>query len=205
MFDFQSESSDSSIDSYRLRRSRAMILHALKNPLVVGAVAAASPRLARDVVSHVEPGCNVVVELGAGTGVITQALLQQRSNRHGVVAIEIDPQLADIARTRLGAAANILVGDALQLESYFDESQVDCIICSLPLTLLSSQDLDALLTGARSVLKSDGRFVFYLYRMGFWRHRYHRVIEKMRCHFPQIRENRTVWRNLPPARVIVCH
>jgi phosphatidylethanolamine/phosphatidyl-N-methylethanolamine N-methyltransferase len=204
MFDFQSDNVASSAGSNHPRRSRAMILHALRKPLSVGAVAAASPQLVRNVVSHVEPCSDVVVELGAGTGVITQALSQHRCNRRGLVAIEIDPHLADIARARLLDVVDVIVGDALELESYFCQGQVDSIVCSLPLTLLSSEDLETLLMGARAVLKGEGQFILYLYRTGFWRHRYQKVMQRMRYHFPRVHESRTVWRNLPPARVIIC-
>lgn len=195
---------DSSIDKFSLRQPQAIVLHALRNPFSVGAVAAASPRLVSDVVSQVDSQCNVVVELGAGTGVITEALLQARNYRRGVTSIEIDQQLAGIARARLGQGAEVIVGDALDLASYFGTEQVDSIVCSLPLTLFSSQDLDSLLTAVRSVLKPGGSFVFYLYRMGFLSPRYQRVMQQMARYFCSVNENKTTWRNLPPARVIVC-
>ena len=64
--------------------------------------------------------------------------------------------------------------------------------------------LDELLTGVRGVLKDDGIFIFYLYRLGFWTQRYKDVLQHARQHFSYVSENRIVWRNLPPARVIVC-
>jgi phospholipid N-methyltransferase len=203
MTNARSTNVDSPVYKFGPCRPHGMFLHALRNPCSVGAVAAASPQLVNAVVSQVDERSEIVVELGAGTGVITHALLQQRNSRRGVVSIEIDPQLAEIVRTRL-SDSEVIVGDALELASYFGEGQVDCIICSLPLTLLSSRDLHTLLDGARAVLKEGGMFVFYLYRLGIWRNRYRNVMRCMRDSFPDVSENKTVWRNLPPARVIVC-
>jgi len=202
MTNVRSTKVDSPVYKFRPRRPRTMFLHALRHPLSVGAVAAASPQLVNDVVAQVDSRSEIVVELGAGTGVITHALLQQRNDRRRVVSIEIDPQLAEIVRARL-SGSEVIVGDALELSSYFAEGQVDCIICSLPLTLLSPRDLHILLDGARAVLKDGGMFVFYLYRLGVWRHRYQKVMRCVQGFFPSVSENKTVWRNLPPARVIV--
>ena len=181
-----------------------MILHALRNPFAVGAVSAASSRLVTDVVSHVDSLHDVVVELGAGTGVITHALFENKSNRRSVVSIEIDRRLAKIARTKLPDDVEVIVGDAINLASFFVEDEADCIICSLPLTLLSDKDLSNLLADARKVLKDDGKFVFYLYRVGLWAHRYRKVMKRVGDYFSTVNENKTIWCNLPPARVIVC-
>ena len=181
-----------------------MILHALKKPLSVGAVAAASSHLVTDVVSQVDSLHEVVVELGAGTGVITNALIENKNKSRKLVSIEIDKKLAEIARANLAGKVDVIVGNAIKLPSYFEENQVDCIVCSLPLTLFSEQDLDKLLSGARSVLKDGGIFVFYLYWVGFWSHRYIKVTNKVGIYFSRVSQNKTTWRNLPPARVIVC-
>ena len=204
MMNSRLENIDSRVTRYRPGQSQAMIMHALRNPFSVGAVAAASSRLVSGVVSQVDSRSEVVVELGAGTGVITRALLESRNHRRGVVSIEIDQRLAEIARASLPDSAEIIVGDAIDLNSFFTASQVDCIICSLPLTLLSRRDLDRLLAAARLVLKDGGLFVFYLYRLGLLTPRYRRVMSRVRDYFPAVTENGTVWRNLPPARVIVC-
>jgi phosphatidylethanolamine/phosphatidyl-N-methylethanolamine N-methyltransferase len=181
-----------------------MILHALKKPLSVGAVASASSHLVSGMVSQVDSLHEVVVELGAGTGAITNALSKNKNRPRKVVSIEIDQQLAEIARDKLSGNGDVIVGNAIKLATFFDENQVDCIVCSLPLTLFSEEDLDRLLSGARAVLKDDGVFVFYLYRVGFWSHRYKKVTNKMENYFSRVRQNKTIWRNFPPARVIVC-
>jgi len=179
-----------------------MILHALKKPFSVGAVAAASSHLVTGMVSQVDNLHEVVVELGAGTGVITNALFENKNRK--VVSIEIDKQLAEIARENLPGNIDVIVGNAIKLPSFFEENQVDCIVCSLPLTLFSENDLDKLFSGVRSVLKEGGVFVFYLYRVGLWSHRYRKVTNKVGDYFSRVNQHKTIWRNVPPARVIVC-
>jgi len=204
MIEAQSRSVDVPVENYPLPRSQAMVLHAFRRPLTVGAVAAASSQLVSRVVAEIDSLADLVVELGTGTGIITRALLEQRQYRPGVVSIEIDPQLAELARVGCAAGAEVMVGDALQLESLIEAGRADSIVCSLPLTLFSVKHLDQLFSGALESLKPGGVFVFYLYRTGFWGRRYRRVMTHARRHFASVDEGRTVWRNLPPARVIVC-
>jgi 16S rRNA (adenine1518-N6/adenine1519-N6)-dimethyltransferase len=63
--------------------------------------------------SHLTPG-RQVLEVGAGTGALTERLLDAGAH---VVAVEIDPDLEPILRERLGAdrgALRLIIGDALE-------------------------------------------------------------------------------------------
>jgi 23S rRNA (adenine-N6)-dimethyltransferase len=71
--------------------------------------------LAAELVDQAEVGAgDLVVEIGAGTGVLTEALAR-RAGR--VVAVEVDPRLAARARSRLASYGNVVVvtADALEL------------------------------------------------------------------------------------------
>ena len=71
--------------------------------------------LAAELVEQAGVGAgDLVLEIGAGTGVLTEALAR-RAGR--VVAVECDPRLADRARTRLAGFGNVRVvtADALAL------------------------------------------------------------------------------------------
>jgi 23S rRNA (adenine-N6)-dimethyltransferase len=75
----------------------------------------AGGRLAAELVEQAEVGPgDLVVEIGAGSGVLTQALAR-RAGR--VVAVEIDPRLAERARARLAGFGNVRVvtADALDM------------------------------------------------------------------------------------------
>jgi phospholipid N-methyltransferase len=63
--------------------------------------------------------------------VITNALFKNNDNNRKIVTIEIDQQLADIARKRLPENVDVIIGNAIKLKSFFSENQVDCIVCSL--------------------------------------------------------------------------
>ena len=75
----------------------------------------AGGRLAAELVEQAGVGAgDLVVEIGAGTGVLTEALAR-RAGR--VVAVEYDPRLAERARARLAGFGNVrlVTADALAL------------------------------------------------------------------------------------------
>ena len=55
----------------------------------------------------------VVLEIGAGEGVLTSLLVERYPGR--VTAVEIDPSLVASLRTRFGSALDVIEGDALEV------------------------------------------------------------------------------------------
>jgi len=57
--------------------SQPFIMAFLRNPRQIGALIPSSERLAQAMIADVDPETDSVLELGPGTGVITQALLEK--------------------------------------------------------------------------------------------------------------------------------
>src|ERR1035441_5790750 len=72
----------------------------LRDPLSVGAVVPSSPRLSRLVASSVGEGDSLVVEVGAGTGSITEALLDRGVRPERLLLFERDAFLAAYLQDR---------------------------------------------------------------------------------------------------------
>lgn len=60
--------------------------------------------------AHVQPG-EVVLEVGPGTGTLTEALLERGAE---VIACELDPDMSAIVRERLGDCVTLIEGDCLE-------------------------------------------------------------------------------------------
>ncbi|GAG27969.1 unnamed protein product, partial [marine sediment metagenome] len=85
------------------------------NPSSVGAVLPSSKSLANHIASQVPNHSDgIVLELGAGTGVVTQALLDQGVPEERIVVVEISNSLAKFLRRRF-PKVNIVQGDASNL------------------------------------------------------------------------------------------
>ena len=137
-----------------------------KNPLLIGAVAPSGPYLARKMASHVDlsrPG--PVIELGPGTGPVTQALLARGVPRERLLLVEYDPQFCDLLAGRY-PGVKIVQGDAYNLpktlESHLD-GPVAAVVSSLPLLVRPERDRVELLHQAFELMGDDGLFIQFTY------------------------------------------
>jgi phosphatidylethanolamine/phosphatidyl-N-methylethanolamine N-methyltransferase len=111
----------------------------LANPLQMGSVIPSSAALCDRIVRHVRrAGDEVVVELGAGTGVISRALLDSGLPAERLIVVEIVPDMAKHLRTVL-PGANVIEGDARALPHLVPphwHGRIGTVICGIPLVLL---------------------------------------------------------------------
>ena len=140
-----------------------------------------------------------VLELGPGTGAVTDALLKRGLREDRLIAIERNPTLAKLLRKRF-PRAQIIAGDAWDLEKLLAElpqpvASVGAVISSLPMLNFPVAQAEALAQKIRHVLAPDGKWVQYSYRIHKLRPR---GASSFRLHATKI-----VWFNLPPARVSV--
>lgn len=172
----------------------------IANPQRTGAVAPSSPQLgaamARWLPRNPE---SFVLELGPGTGAVTDALLKYGLREDRLVAIEKNPNLAQLLHKRF-RQAQIISGDAWDLDQLLRDcaqpiESVGAVISSLPLLNFPKEQADALAHKIRAVLEPRGRWVQYSYQIGKNRSRggddFRLIASKI------------VWFNIPPARVSV--
>jgi phosphatidylethanolamine/phosphatidyl-N-methylethanolamine N-methyltransferase len=170
------------------------------DPQRTGSVTPSSPKLAAAMARWLpsDPE-SYVLELGPGTGAVTQALIERGLREDRLVAIENNPKLARLLHRRF-PRAHIITGDAWHLDVLLREQaepieSVGAVISSLPLLNFPPAEADTLAEKIRAILERGGKWVQYSYHLGNGHHksatRFHRLASKI------------VWLNLPPARVNV--
>ncbi len=111
----------------------------LANPLQMGSVIPSSNTFCRLIAERVERAPNeVVVELGAGTGVVTRALLAAGVPADKLVVVEIVPDMAEHLRRSL-PGVRVVCGDAFELPRVLAEAgspAVGDVVCGIPLVML---------------------------------------------------------------------
>ena len=170
----------------------------LANPQRTGSVAPSSPQLAAAMARWIpsDPE-SFVLELGPGTGPVTEALIKRGLREEKLVAIEHNPKMAGLLREKF-PRAQIIIGDAWQLDELLRERKIEsvgAVISSLPLLNFSEEQAEALAQKIRSVLEPDGNWVQFTYRI-------HKLRPRGASTF-RLRASKIVWLNLPPARVSV--
>ena len=171
-----------------------------ERPLVTGAVTPSGKMLARTMAAYVDPRVDgPVVELGPGTGPVTEALIRRGIAAERLVLIEFNPDFCALLRRRF-PGATVVQGDAYNIRESVGavlKEPAAATISSLPLfTKPLEQRLD-LLNRAHDLMRPGAPFVQFTYA----------VVPPIpaRCEagsYIADRSNR-VWLNLPPARVWV--
>jgi len=134
----------------------------IRNPLAIGACAPSSKSLAKLMAKDVGLGARVV-ELGAGTGSFTAALLAKGLAPGNLHLVERDPQFVKILQRRF-PRCHVVAADALELDVQFGENAgFDFVISGLPLLCFSPDKRYRLLQQALQLLKPHGRLHQFTY------------------------------------------
>jgi len=171
----------------------------LGNPGSTGAVSPSGRHLSRAMARFVSTAAEgPVVELGPGTGPVTQALLQRGVDPSRLVLVEYDEAFCRLLERRF-PGVRVVQGDAYNLSATL-AGVLDCpaaaIVSSLPLLNRPEPDRISLLADAFSLLGPTGVFVQFTYGMvsPIPRRAEQSVSFTSEASQP-------VWLNLPPARV----
>jgi phospholipid N-methyltransferase len=141
----------------------------LRSPRTVGSVTPSSKFLARAMLKEVDwAHTDIVVELGAGTGVFTERIKKMARSNAKKIIFEKDPHLRERLIHRFPEF--IIAENACELipslaRSGIEAGQVDVIISGLPFAVLPQSLRDEILTGVYRALKPNGIFVTFQYSL----------------------------------------
>jgi phospholipid N-methyltransferase len=139
-----------------------------------------------------------VVELGAGTGPVTQTLLKRAKPHTRVVVVELDPDFCKRLRQRF-PNADIVEGDAGKLEQLLADrgiKKVDHVLSGLPLPSFPAEVRDAIIASSAKVLTEEGTFRQLTNMPWVYKPLYKRYFSEVKFGFVPL--------NVPPAGVYVC-
>ena len=135
----------------------------LKNPKLIGAVAPSGRALAKLMSTGLGPGARVI-ELGAGTGTVTEALLRRGVRPEDLYLLERNESFFDIL-TRRFPRCPLVSADALELRERFADSlhSFDFVVSGLPLLLFSPEQKARLFEQIFDVLGPNGAYQQFTY------------------------------------------
>ena len=184
--------------SLRLDDEVQFIRSWIEKPLSTGAVMPSSRILARAMARCVDPKTDgPVIELGPGTGPVTQALVRRGIDPARLILVEFNPDFCRLLRARY-PAATVVQGDAYRLrrllENYVDKPAA-AVVSGLPLVTKPLRTRLRLISDAMALLAPGAPFVQFTYAM----------LPPIPKKLPGVRAQASemIWMNLPPARVWV--
>lgn len=148
------------------RNPHHFLIAALRSPLSIGSIVPSSRGLSRAMASAVDvskPGA--VIELGAGTGVVTHALLKHGVPPEKLIVIEREEHLHDLLSVHF-RNLNILRADAIELNDVLKKAgvkQVNAIVSSLPFLSMPKQVRYAIQQQMAQAIGDDGIIVQFTY------------------------------------------
>ena len=191
---------------------RTFAAEAIADYKTTGAVAPSSRHLARAMLQPLvlKPGC-IVVELGPGTGVMTQALLHALPTDSTLLAFEISDRFYSYLKKKFPDPRLVLLKIGAQhLPHELNKrgyERVDAIVSSLALGFFPDPQRRRLLESLVSMMDNESIYTQYQYVQGMemqnGRLRRFSVRPLLDEYFDTVRCT-TVWRNIPPAFVFAC-
>ena len=170
----------------------------LEKPLALGAVTPSSRALARTMATYVDPKIpGAVVELGPGTGPVTEALIAQGIDPGRLVLVEFDGTFCRLLRARY-PAATVVQGDAYGLKAVLAgllQEPAAAVVSGLPLFTKPMKTRLRLLFEAFALMSARAPFVQFTYN----------TVPPIPTRLDRVRaqSSERVWMNIPPARVWV--
>jgi len=173
----------------------------LANPRPIGSAVPSSPFLGRRMASYVPRAPRgYVIELGAGTGAITAALLKRGIPPSRIVSVERSETMVRLLKRRFPSLP-VAHGDACELRALLrtflasDTVDVSHVVSSLPLRSLPENVVTSIVREVHAILPKHGKLVQFTYNLS-------KTPNPCLSGFKRIR-TAVVWANVPPARVDV--
>ncbi len=167
----------------------------IENPLKTGAVVPSGKLLAQKMAAVVDPMApGPVVELGPGTGPVTQALLQRGVPPENLFLVEYSKDFAALLRQKFPGVM-VIQGDAYALEHTLSgvvTEPIAAIVSSLPLLTRPEAQRTRLLRSAFRLMRPGAPFVQFTYM--------NNSPVPLDGDF-EANVSQRIWKNLPPARI----
>jgi phosphatidylethanolamine/phosphatidyl-N-methylethanolamine N-methyltransferase len=184
--------------SLRLDDEVRFIRSWIEKPLSIGAVTPSGKVLARTMAGYVDtesPG--PVIELGPGTGPVTEALVARGVDPARLVLVEFNPMFCRLLRSRY-PQATVVQGDAYRLRHLLEtlvKEPAAAVVSGLPLMTKPLRTRLRLAGDAFSLLSPGAPFIQFTYA----------VVPPIPKSLNGVhaQPSEVIWMNFPPARVWV--
>lgn len=176
-----------------------LLIEAAKNFKTVGTISFSSKFLVQKIIKPIDfEQANCIVELGAGNGCITKALLSKMQTNSKLLSFEVNDAFIEMLQPIVDSRLHLIHDSAEKMGVYLaknGEEQADFIVSSVPLLVLPKQISQRILEQVSQYLKPNGLFIQLSYS-AFTHNKFKDKFASVKRKFTPL--------NLPPAFVFVC-
>ncbi len=192
------------IKSIASEESRLFFKQWLKSPMQLGTFAPISLKLAHLAAIQLEVSSKTtIVEIGAGTGRLTRALLARGVNLDKLAMVELDPKMSDFLKLSLQnlytskAKPKVIQGNAEKLTELIPSAwvgKVDYVVSAIPLMYMDEPLRERIIQAALDVLNPVTGSIYHVS---------YSPISPIKFMEGEILQKRvvSVWGNMPPGFV----
>jgi phosphatidylethanolamine/phosphatidyl-N-methylethanolamine N-methyltransferase len=170
----------------------------MEKPLAIGAVTPSGKALARTMAAYVDPATpGPIIELGPGTGPVTEALVARGVDPARLVLVEFNPHFCRLLRERY-PTATVIQGDAYGLRHLLTtlvQKPAAAVVSGLPLFTKPLHLRLRLLYEAFALMMPGAPFIQFTYAAVSPIPKSHGSVKAQ--------ASERIWTNFPPARVWV--
>ena len=176
----------------------SFLKESLKNLKTVGTFTRSSKFLCKGMIRHVDfSDARIIVELGAGDGVITKHILENMHQDCTLLAFEVNELFCEKMRQINDPRLHVIEDSAENLDKYlqrFDLQEVDYFISAIPFVALPDELSYRIVRKCHQRLKKDGLYVQVHYSL-LTKKMYEAVFGNVDINWVPL--------NIPPAFVLV--
>lgn len=187
--------------------SIAFLKQSLSEPKSIGAITESSEELTRLIVSMASLNtAKTVVELGPGTGVFTEEILNNIHPDTFFFALETNPHFVEKTKERCPDAL-VHYDSATEIYRYLQlhgKKNADIIISSLPFASFDEELQTKILREIWASLSYNGEFLTFAYIHSIFLEEGKFFNKQLHTHFSHIKKSEIIWKNMPPAFVYYC-
>ena len=162
-----------------------------------GAIAPSSKTLTKNMLKDIDFTKPVhIIELGPGTGCMTEEILSRMHPESKLTCIEINPEFCkNLQKIKTNKNFTVLQASANDFEKHFEMGQADFVVSGLPLANFKKEEILGVFHAIKTVLKPDGSYIQFQYTK--------RLDKLIKSHFSTVFKRFSLF-NLPPAFVYSC-
>ena len=181
---------------------RSFIKQFFKDKQMVGAVSPSTKFLGEKMLENVDfENAKLIVELGPGTGVFTDLIIQRMRPDAKLLIFELNDAFHTTLNTRINDTRVSIIHDSAEhIEKYLNEIQdgiqADVVISSLPLMVFPEALRLAVVDVAYKTLKKNGKYIQFQYSL--------QSKKLLESKYKDV-SVRFTFKNFPPAFVYTCN